>query len=183
MPVGLPRQVLTDLAVKTLTTWNQGLHARRALVHMGELSAARQALEGATVAPGTLDILNALQPIPPDIFHAVPAEQFSLDFDVFTRNIRIARRGAAGGLSGMTTEHLSEVHSGVTIRDCSILPGRKIWCEQTSPKTSSCCSVWGVSLHSRNQAVASVQEATSPFQYALTTKAGGECCACYPVSH
>ena len=84
---------------------------------MGELSAALQALEGATVAPGTRDTLNALQdperrppvlrdPIPPDILHAVPAEQFSLDFDVFTRNIRSARRGAAGGPSGMTAEHL-----------------------------------------------------------------------------
>ena len=56
-------------------------------------------LQPATVAPGTRDTLNALQeperrppvlrdPIPPDILHAVPAEQFSLDFDVFTRNIK-----------------------------------------------------------------------------------------------
>ena len=29
-----------------------------------------------------------------------------MDFDVFTRNIRSARRGAAGGPSGMTAEHL-----------------------------------------------------------------------------
>ena len=83
-----------------------------ALVHMGELSAACQALEGAAVAPATRKTLNPERrppvlrdPIPPDILHAVPAEQFSLDFDLFTRNIRSARRGAAGGPSG-TAEHL-----------------------------------------------------------------------------
>ena len=88
-----------------------------ALVHMGELSAARQALEGAAVAPGNRETLNALQnpvrhppvlrdPIPQDILHVAPTEQFCLDFDTFTRNIRSARRGAAGGPSGMTAEHL-----------------------------------------------------------------------------
>ena len=49
-PVELPSQVLVDLDVKTLTTSNQGLHAREAFVHMDELSAARQTLEGAAVA-------------------------------------------------------------------------------------------------------------------------------------
>ena len=87
------------------------------LVHMGELSAARQVLEGAAVAPGNRETLNALQnpvrrppvlrdPIPQDILQVAPTEQFCLDFDTFTRNIRSARRGAAGGPSGMTAEHL-----------------------------------------------------------------------------
>ena len=71
----------------------------------------------------------------------------------------------------------------------------KIWREQTSPKTSSCCSAWGVSaggvrgivcgdivrrLVARSvaqQIAPAVQEATSPFQYVLTTKVGGECVA------
>ena len=88
-----------------------------ALVHMGELSAARQALGGeAAVAPGNRETLNALQnpvrrppvlrdPIPQDILHVVPTEQFCLDFGAFTRNIRSARRGAASGPSGMTAEN------------------------------------------------------------------------------
>ena len=139
-----------------------------ALVQMGELSAARQALEGAAVALGARDTLNALQdperrppvlrdPFPPDILHAAPVEQFSLDFDVFTRNIRSARGGAAGGPSGMTAEHLRfilESPSETTAKKNSS-GQHKTWREQKSPKTSSCCSVWGVSLHSRNQAVAS----------------------------
>ena len=55
------------------------------LGHMGELSAARQALEGAVVAPGNRETLNALQnpvgrppvprdPIPQDIFQVAPTE-------------------------------------------------------------------------------------------------------------
>ena len=60
-----------------------------ALVHMGELSAARQALEGAAVAPGTRDTLNALQdperrhPVlrdPIHILHAVMVDFGQTDF-------------------------------------------------------------------------------------------------------
>ena len=91
---------------------------------MGELSAARLALEGAAVAPGTRATLAALQdperrlpvlrdPIPPDILNMNPVEQFSLDIEVFTSNIRSARRGAAGGPSGMTAEHLRLVLESV----------------------------------------------------------------------
>ena len=182
-----------------------------ALVHMGELSAARQALEGAAVAPGTRDTLNALQdperrppvlrdPIPPDILHAAPAEQFSLDFDVFTRNIRSARRGAAGGPSGMTAEHLrfilespsetaaffraaQDLARAEIPQDVLVLlrivrltalqkPGggvRGIVCGDIVRRL--------VARSVAQQIAPAVQEATSPFQYALTTKAGGECVA------
>ena len=89
MPVELPRQVLRSRRHDTDNLESRAARAE-ALVHMGELSAARQALGGAAVAPGTRDTLNALQDperrppvlLPPDILHAGPVEQFSLDFDV-----------------------------------------------------------------------------------------------------
>ena len=87
------------------------------LVSMGELSAAGQALEGASVAPGTLRTLQELtnpekrpawprSPIPPDIDGYEPEEQLNLSSEALFKNIRKARRGAAGGPSGMTVEHL-----------------------------------------------------------------------------
>ena len=87
------------------------------LVSIGELSAARQALEGASVAPGTLRTLQELtnpekrpawprSPIPPDIDGFEPEEQLDLSSEAFFKNIRKARHGAVGGPSGMTVEHL-----------------------------------------------------------------------------
>ena len=78
------------------------------LVHLGEFSAARQALEGEVVAPGTLRTQAALmdpsrrppvprEPLPEDFNLFELEESFELDFDRFARNIRSARRGAAGG--------------------------------------------------------------------------------------
>ena len=78
-----------------------------ALVQMGELSFARQALEGVAVAPGNEETRAALQnperrppclldPIPPDILNAAPIEPFVLDAEDFARNVRSAKRGAAG---------------------------------------------------------------------------------------
>ena len=68
-------------------------------VQFGELSAARQALEGAAVAPGTLATLAELtnpercprlprQPINEDIMRMVPGEQFQLDPDEFLIGLR-----------------------------------------------------------------------------------------------
>ena len=87
-----------------------------ALVQMGELSAGRQALEGADVAPGNSATLAQLTnpvrrlPIPRDHLSgsatAVPAQPFELDPELFCKNVRSVRRGAAPGPSGMTVEHL-----------------------------------------------------------------------------
>ena len=87
------------------------------LVHMGELSSARQALEGASLAPGSDATLNALRdpvkrprfprrPIPQELVSLVPEVEFNLDDFRFARNLRSAKKGAAGGPSGMTVEHL-----------------------------------------------------------------------------
>ena len=86
------------------------------LVQLGELSAGRHALEGASIAPGNQATLDALtdvgkrppvprEPLPDDLFERRRPE-FQLDHDLFAKNVRVARRGAAAGPSGMTADHL-----------------------------------------------------------------------------
>ena len=86
-------------------------------VHLGELSSARQALEGASVAPGSNQTLGMLSdpakrppilrdPIPEEVTRHVPSSPFEMDEHRFLRNLPSARRGAAGAPSGMTVEHL-----------------------------------------------------------------------------
>ena len=99
--------------------WKRAARAL-SLVQMGELSAARQALEGAPVAPGNMAILRALTdpekrpPLPREelsraVAEAQPTEQFELDSVEFLICLRRARRGAAAGPSGMTSDHLFPV--------------------------------------------------------------------------
>ena len=84
------------------------------LAQLGELSSARQALEGAELAPGNQETLEVLRrrpaqfrdPLPDRIVHHAPASGFELDEARFGRNLRTARKGAASGPSGMTSEHL-----------------------------------------------------------------------------
>ena len=97
--------------------------ARRAaramsLTQMGELSAARQALEGAAVAPDTMSTLRALTdpekqlprtPLSREVADAQPSEAFQLDSIEFLTCLRKARRGAVAGPSGMTSDHLFPV--------------------------------------------------------------------------
>ena len=98
---------------------NVAKRAERAqtLVMMGEVSAGRQALEGAALAPGNMTTLNELrnpdrrpvQPIrelPREFREFQPEVPFKLDEHRFAQNVRSARRGAALGPSGMTIEHL-----------------------------------------------------------------------------
>ena len=87
------------------------------LIQMGELSAARHALEGDLIAPGNRQTLNALQDpesrppvpreaLPASIINHFPQTEIDLDQDRFLANLRSARRRAAGGPSGMTAEHI-----------------------------------------------------------------------------
>ena len=87
------------------------------LCQLGELSSARQALEGAAIAPGdsrTEKLLKdetrrprvARTPIDRSILEAEPEEVLNLDVDALLQNLRTARRGAAAGPSGMTAEQL-----------------------------------------------------------------------------
>ena len=69
------------------------------LVHLGELSSARQALEGASVAPGSDQTLAMLSdpakrppvlrdPIPEEVSRHVPSSPFELDEHRLLRNLR-----------------------------------------------------------------------------------------------
>ena len=44
--------------------------------------------------------------LPPGVLHHIPDEEIDLDQERFLANLRSARRGAAGGPSGMTAERL-----------------------------------------------------------------------------
>ena len=81
------------------------------------MHAARRALEGAELAPGTLATLHALtdpekrpplprSPIPEDLIDPQPRVLLNLCEDTFATNLRCARCGAVGGPSSMMGEHL-----------------------------------------------------------------------------
>ena len=100
----------------TTASDGQGGHGHRLKIQMGELSAARYALEGDPIAPGSDATLNALEdperrPRQPrellaDDLFAQRGPTFSFDPDLFAKNVRNARRGAVGGPSGMAADHL-----------------------------------------------------------------------------
>ena len=88
-------------------------------VQAGELSSARQCLEGAPVAPGTetrylLFVIrrkgkwsHGTQSA--DVLEFQPGSPLELDVDGFSRSIRCAKRGVAGGPSRMTADHLRPI--------------------------------------------------------------------------
>ena len=88
----------------------------KVLVQLGEVSSGRHALEGASLAPGTNVTLRELQD--PNKRHPVSREKlpneffvrqerlFDLDHDRFAKNLRVSKRGAASGPSGMTANNL-----------------------------------------------------------------------------
>ena len=74
-------------------------------VQMGELTAGRQALEGADLAPGTAETLRLLRqrpnrprdPLPVELVNHVPVRRLVMDEDRFAANLRSSRKGTAGG--------------------------------------------------------------------------------------
>ena len=85
-------------------------------MQVGELSAGRQALEGAALAPGTEETLRELRdparsgrardPLPRALLEHVPDRPLTLNEQKFAQVLRSSRRGAAAGPSGMTADHL-----------------------------------------------------------------------------
>ena len=92
--------------------WSTELVVTR--IELGELTAGRQALEGADLAPGTEVTLHQLRqrpqvprdPILVEYLRHVPRTPFALAEDKFGANLRSSRRGTAGEPSGITNEHL-----------------------------------------------------------------------------
>ena len=98
---------------KRRTTNDETRRAARTLqfAQWCELSAGRQALEGAELARGNKRTLDQLRCRPDVPREAIPvlargSPMFDLDERTFNRNVRSARKGAAGGPSGMTCDHL-----------------------------------------------------------------------------
>ena len=181
------------------------------LVQMGELSAARVSLEGAEVAPGNLMTLRELtnperrppfprQELSQEIARSEPERPFDLDVDEFLVCLRTSRRGAAGGPSGMTAEHLfplldNERDSAVFGRvatlmvrgevPTSALEGIRLGRLTALKKPDG--GVRGIVVGDimrrlvartiSKQVAKEAEQATAPFQYALSTKAGCECVA------
>ena len=179
-----------------------------ALVQMGELSSARQALEGAAVAPGNEETRAALQnperrppclldPIPPDILNAAPVEPFVLDAEDFARNVRSAKRGAAGGPSGMTADHLRLILESELDTRAFCRAAQDLARAQVPPDVVAVLRMGRITALQKpgggvrgivcgdivrrlvartiaQKITPAVLEATSPFQYALGSKAGGE---------
>ena len=89
----------------------------QSLAELGELSSARLALDGASCAPRNEQTLRALRDprrrlvalrehLPDEVQSHQPVVPFDLDHEAVLQNLRSARRGAAPGSSGMTSEHL-----------------------------------------------------------------------------
>ena len=177
------------------------------LVHYGELSSSRQALEGASLAPGNQETLNMLRdesrrpprlrdPLPEEVLNLVPEDSFQLDDDRFCRNLRSGRRG---GPSGMTTEHLRPLLDdvrGMRLLSClasnlagADVPEVAVQMVRVGRLTALAKPDGGVRgivagdvvrrlpRTIAQQLSAAVETATAPHQYALSTKAGTECIA------
>ena len=174
-------------------------------------SAGRQALQSARVAPGTLATLRALtsperrppvprEPIPPHLASAVPESPFDLDFDRFVSNIRSAKRGAAPGPSGLTTEHLHPIlendssltalfRVGVLFSRGHVPPGalEALRLGRITALAKPDGGIRGIVVGDVLRRVVAktiaqqigdqVEKATAPFQFALKTRAGSECVA------
>ena len=100
-----------------------------ALVHLGEVSAARQALVAEPLAPGSAETLSELRdplrrpqqpygPLGDELSSFQPQTPFALDHSRFLQGLGRARRGAAAGPSGATAEHLQAL---IDDKDCSSL--------------------------------------------------------------
>ena len=171
---------------------------------MGELSAARHALEGDPIAPGNRQTLSALQdperrpPVPREALPASIVNHFPQTEDMFLANLRSARRGAAGGPSGMTAEHIKVVLEPE--RDCSSLwrmcqefarghmPPEILQAVRIGRMTALQKPQGGirgivvgdfirrvVARTLAQQLGPAVEQHTSPFQFALSTRSGCEC--------
>ena len=139
------------------------------------------------------------EPLPDDLF-VRRGPLFELGFDLFSKSLRVSRRGAASGPSGMTAEHLRphpEAEDEMTLfwqlaQDLAraAVPGVIVDSVRLGRITALQKPNGGVRgiiagdmirrLVARTmsqQLSKAVERATSPFQYALTTPSGGECIA------
>ena len=170
-----------------------------------------KALESAKLAPGNLNTLRALtnperrpsrpREVPPlELLNRIPEVSFQLDEERFAKNVRSARRGAAAGPSGMTSEHLFPMlendgdlqalteFASMMARDVPPQAKEVLRLGRMSALQKPDGGVRGIVVGDTfrrvvartiaQQVAEAAEEATAPFQYALRTRAGTEC-----VSH
>ena len=97
--------------------WAAKLEKAEKLAGQGELSSAARLLRSNGLAPGNNNTLQQLcDPLlrprhrlldfPPEVLNYTPDEPVQMDRDLFIANLRSARRGLSGSLSGHRNEHL-----------------------------------------------------------------------------
>ena len=194
-------QLLNESAVSSEKSQTQSARRRRraqddddeakraaralSLVQVGDLSAARQALEGASMAPRTSATLRALSdpeqraPVPREglsreVQQADPAEQLELAPMEFLTCLRKARRGAAPGPNDIESEADSELFTRVgSLMAVARVPHFILEATRLGRLTLSKPDggVRGIVVGDILRRLV----ARTTFQYALSTKAGCEC--------
>ena len=134
-------------------------------------------------------------PLAPELTSFQPTSLVELEQDRLLKNLRSARRGAAGGPSGMTADHVrplldSERDAESFCHMCEEFARAQVSDEvvqalRMGRMTALQKSLGGIRgiivgdfirrLVART--LAPIEQATSPFQFALTTKSGYECIA------
>ena len=188
--------------------------ARRAcqLIHQGELSAARQALTATALAQGNENTLNELrdpnrrppapyQPAGNQTPHGQTLQPRDLQAALLLANLRRARKGAAPGPTGLTSETLRLILDDEQTTESFIGVATKVTQAQLPAAISQAIGLGRmVALQKPNGRVrgivvgdllrrlvsrclaqthaSHIQRACSPHQYALATRAGAE-----PLAH
>ena len=180
----------------------------RYLVHLGELSAARQALTAGPLAPGTQQTLDELRdpvrrpqeeygPLAPEVMAFEPDRPADIPITMILRNLRRARKGAAPGPSGLTTDTLRLLLDDET-STAQLGQVTQLLAQARVPPTIATAIALGrlVALQKPNGRVRGIvvgdtlrrlvsrcmaqqyattfQAACQPHQYALSTRAGTE---------
>ena len=189
-----------------MDTLEKRVERAQTLVTMEEVSAGRHALDGGAVARGTQDTLSQLRRRPRVPREPVPAELmrsdnvFALDHNLFSKNLKCARRGAAGGPSGITAEHVKPIldNNRDTELFCQVdehlaqgeIPGDVLHVMRMGRMTALQKASGGVrgivagdmvrrlvAKQIAQQIRVLVEVATAPFQYVLSTRVNCECIA------
>jgi len=101
----------------SIEDWAQRLEKAKQLASRGELSSASRLLRSNGLAPGNEETLHQLTDpnlrppsrildFPAEVLNYQPDEAVQLSKPIFISNLRSARRGSSGSLSGHRNEHL-----------------------------------------------------------------------------
>ena len=135
------------------------------------------------------------EPLPPEVLNHVPPTAFDLNEDVFNRNLRSSKKGATAGPSGMTCEHLRPLLPDVRGLHLLFQISQRMARGQVPEAVINIIRIGRltalfkpdgevrgivagdvvrrlVARTMSQQLSLAVERATSPYQYAMTTRAG-----------